>query len=155
MPPWAAADAPDVREARDKTLAFLDEEGVAGLWPGLSERLFAPGVPADVVELAGSIALEQPTELLKTHVRAMRDRRDSTGLLPGISVPVLVRYGLTDVLVPPAHGAWLAANVPGCIVDVDDSAGHLGGDPEQEIAANARWLSAGIAPERSRAPVSA
>jgi pimeloyl-ACP methyl ester carboxylesterase len=30
-----------------------------------------------------------------------------------ISVPVLVRYGLTDVLVPPAHGEWLAANVPG------------------------------------------
>jgi pimeloyl-ACP methyl ester carboxylesterase len=28
-----------------------------------------------------------------------------------ISVPVLVRYGMTDVLVPPAHGEWLAANV--------------------------------------------
>ena len=66
-----------------------------------------------------------------------------------ISVPVLVRYGLTDVLVPPAHGEWLAANVPGCIVKTNDAAGHLGSDPEQDIAENARWLSSGIAPEGS------
>jgi pimeloyl-ACP methyl ester carboxylesterase len=68
-----------------------------------------------------------------------------------ISVPVLIRYGLTDVFVPPAHGEWLAANVPGCIVKVSDSAGHMGGEPEQEIAENARWLSAGVAPDGSRA----
>lgn len=67
-----------------------------------------------------------------------------------ISVPVLVRYGMTDVFVPPAHGEWLAANVPGCIVKINDAAGHLGANPEQEIAENARWLSAGIAPDGSR-----
>jgi pimeloyl-ACP methyl ester carboxylesterase len=67
-----------------------------------------------------------------------------------IAVPVLVRYGMTDVFVPPAHGEWLAANVPGCIVKIGDAAGHLGADPEQEIAENARWLSAGIAPDGSR-----
>jgi pimeloyl-ACP methyl ester carboxylesterase len=63
---------------------------------------------------------------------------------------VLVRYGMTDVFVPPAHGEWLAANVPGCIVKINDDAGHLGADPEQEIAENARWLSAGIALDGSR-----
>jgi pimeloyl-ACP methyl ester carboxylesterase len=63
-----------------------------------------------------------------------------------ISVPVLIRYGRTDVLVPPAHGEWLAANVPDCIVEVDDVAGHLGGDPEADIAENVRWLSDGVAP---------
>jgi pimeloyl-ACP methyl ester carboxylesterase len=68
-----------------------------------------------------------------------------------ISVPVLVRYGLTDVFVPPAHGEWLAANVAGCIVKVSDAAGHMGAEPEQEIAENARWLSAGVAPEGTRA----
>jgi pimeloyl-ACP methyl ester carboxylesterase len=67
-----------------------------------------------------------------------------------ISVPVLVRYGMTDVLVPPPHGEWLAANIPGCIVKISDAAGHLGADPEQEIAENARWLSAGVAPDGSR-----
>jgi pimeloyl-ACP methyl ester carboxylesterase len=42
----------------------------------------------------------------------------------GISVPVLVRYGMTDVFVPPAHGEWLATNVRGCIVKINDAAGH-------------------------------
>jgi pimeloyl-ACP methyl ester carboxylesterase len=68
-----------------------------------------------------------------------------------ISVPVLIRYGLTDVLVPPGHGEWLAANVPGCIVEVEDTAGHLGTNPEEEIASNVRWLSEGVVPEGARA----
>ena len=63
-----------------------------------------------------------------------------------IGVRVLVRYGSTDVLVPPAHGKWLAENVPGSVVKVDDVAGHLGADPEQEIAENMRWLRDGVPP---------
>jgi pimeloyl-ACP methyl ester carboxylesterase len=72
-----------------------------------------------------------------------------------VAVPVLIKYGLTDVLVPPAHGEWLAANVPGCIVDTDDTAGHLGTNPEEQIAADVRWLSEGIAPEGSESPSAA
>jgi pimeloyl-ACP methyl ester carboxylesterase len=67
-----------------------------------------------------------------------------------IAVPVLIRYGLTDVLVPPTHGEWLAANVPGCTVQVEDDAGHLGTNPEEQIAADARWIREGIAPEGSQ-----
>lgn len=68
-----------------------------------------------------------------------------------ISVPVLIRYGLTDVLVPPAHGEWLAANVPGCLVKVDGVAGHLGSDPAEEISEQLLWLSTGVAPPESTA----
>jgi pimeloyl-ACP methyl ester carboxylesterase len=62
-----------------------------------------------------------------------------------ITVPVLIRYGTSDVLVPPTHGDWLAAHVPGCIVKIDD-AGHLGRDPVEEIAENVRWLRDGTPP---------
>jgi pimeloyl-ACP methyl ester carboxylesterase len=66
-----------------------------------------------------------------------------------ITVPVLISYGVSDVLVPAAYGAWLAAHVPGCVVKVDDEAGHLGTDPEQEIAENVAWLRDGIPPPES------
>jgi pimeloyl-ACP methyl ester carboxylesterase len=66
-----------------------------------------------------------------------------------ITVPVLVRYGATDVLVPPAHGEWLAARVPGCVVKVDGDAGHIGADPTEEIAESARWLRDGEPPAGS------
>jgi pimeloyl-ACP methyl ester carboxylesterase len=63
-----------------------------------------------------------------------------------IRVPTLVWYGRADVLVPPGHGDWLAAHVPGCLVRVDDDSGHLGADPELEIAENVAWLRDGIPP---------
>jgi pimeloyl-ACP methyl ester carboxylesterase len=67
-----------------------------------------------------------------------------------VSVPVLVKYGAADVLVPRAHGDWLAANVPDCVVRIDES-GHLGSDPTKEIAENASWLRDGRPPTGSRA----
>ena len=66
-----------------------------------------------------------------------------------ITVPVLVNYGSSDVLVPTAHGEWLAANVPGCIVKVEDG-GHLGLDPVSDITDNVHWLRDGLAPAGAR-----
>jgi pimeloyl-ACP methyl ester carboxylesterase len=62
-----------------------------------------------------------------------------------IAVPVLIIYGSADVLVPPGHGGWLAAHVPGCIVKIEEG-GHLGVDPVTEITENARWLQDGLVP---------
>lgn len=61
--------------------------------------------------------------------------------LTEIEVPVQVVYGSKDVLVPAAHGAWLAANVPGAQEVVEDGEGHLG-DPDK-IVEETRWLVEG------------
>ena len=53
--------------------------------------------------------------------------------LDEVRVPVQVWYGETDVLVPAAHGRWLAANVPGAEVKADPAGGHMG-DPAERIA---------------------
>ena len=58
--------------------------------------------------------------------------------LDEIRVPVEVRYGAKDVLVPAAHGAWLGAHVPGARVVVEDEAGHLA-DPDKVVELMA-WL---------------
>ena len=47
-----------------------------------------------------------------------------------IAVPTAVKYGRTDNLVPPAHGDWLAAHIPGAIVDAHETAGHAGDDAD-------------------------
>ena len=41
-----------------------------------------------------------------------------------LTVPTMVWYGTDDTLVPPAHGRWLAENVPGAMVVTMDG-GHL------------------------------
>jgi pimeloyl-ACP methyl ester carboxylesterase len=47
-----------------------------------------------------------------------------------LEVPVEIRYGATDVLVPAGHGEWLATHVPNAIVTVDDTGGHLSNPDE-------------------------
>jgi pimeloyl-ACP methyl ester carboxylesterase len=42
-----------------------------------------------------------------------------------IRVPTRIDYGLTDVLVPPQHGEWLAHNVPDAEVVIDEKGGHF------------------------------
>ncbi|HYM83979.1 MAG TPA: alpha/beta hydrolase [Candidatus Dormibacteraeota bacterium] len=55
------------------------------------------------------------------------------GFDPGmIRVPVLLTYGRSDVLVPAAHGDWLASHIPGAIAWVDEAAGHMGDDASVE-----------------------
>lgn len=52
--------------------------------------------------------------------------------LEELHLPVEIRYGATDVLVPAAHGEWLAANVPHATVIVDEHGGHLS-TPDQRL----------------------
>jgi len=62
-----------------------------------------------------------------------------------IAIPVLLAFGRADVLVPPSHGEWLAANIPTAAVVVSELGGHLPGDP---VAENRRQYGriAGVRP---------
>jgi len=66
-----------------------------------------------------------------------------------IRVPVLLVYGRTDVLVPAAHGDWLAKHVPGAIAWVDDESGHMGDD--DTIERQYAWLTGRTPAEPVRA----
>ncbi len=62
--------------------------------------------------------------------------------LDEIEVPVTVRYGVQDVLVPAGHGSWLASHVPGATVVVHDEGGHLP-DPDTRIEELRALVAAG------------
>jgi len=42
-----------------------------------------------------------------------------------IQRPVLVLQGVQDLMVPPGHGRWLAARIPGVEAEISDSEGHI------------------------------
>jgi len=56
-----------------------------------------------------------------------------------ISVPTAVWWGAADVLVPPQHGEWIAANVPGAKTRVRQDAGHQP-DPDKDVVVLNGWL---------------
>jgi pimeloyl-ACP methyl ester carboxylesterase len=45
--------------------------------------------------------------------------------LADIRGPVLVLQGVQDLMVPPAHGRWLAAQIPGVEAEISDTEGHI------------------------------
>ena len=55
-----------------------------------------------------------------------------------IRIPTMIRYGLTDVLVPRQHGDWLASNVPNAEVVIDEEGGHASGSAD--VIEHYRWL---------------
>jgi pimeloyl-ACP methyl ester carboxylesterase len=57
-----------------------------------------------------------------------------------ITVPTQVRYGTSDVLVPPGHGEWIARTVPGADVKLNEL-GHMG-DPDADLVDRHAWLTA-------------
>ncbi|MGH9302810.1 MAG: alpha/beta fold hydrolase [Acidimicrobiales bacterium] len=59
--------------------------------------------------------------------------------LTDIAVPTRIQYGSSDVMVPPSHGEWLAANVPGAEVKLTEL-GHMG-DPDADLRDSVAWLS--------------
>jgi pimeloyl-ACP methyl ester carboxylesterase len=128
---WALAGedtlVPELERAAEKALAQLNEDPAALLGDfDLSE--------ADRAVLA--------QEVVKQRIRVSFREAMAQGIagwvdddlailgpwgfdLAEIRVPVQVRYGVGDVLVPAAHGAWLATHVPGASVLVDEASGHL------------------------------
>ena len=59
--------------------------------------------------------------------------------LAAIRAPAAVWYGAADVLVPAGHGEWLARNVPGTTVRVEQRGGHMG-DPDRNMVELHAWL---------------
>jgi len=45
--------------------------------------------------------------------------------LSEIRVPVLLLQGTEDLMVPPAHGRWLAERIPGVEAEISETEGHL------------------------------
>ena len=57
-----------------------------------------------------------------------------------IGVPVMVRYGVADTLVPATHGHWLATHIPTAVEELDTT-GHLGSLDPNQTARQFRWLA--------------
>ncbi len=123
----AEADAPQGRDRRDAGIAriaagevsaFLDEF-VAGL-VGPTSRARAPRVLAEL----RAIAAEAAAEALSGCLAGMRDRPDSSALLPTLDMPALVIVGQDDLLTPPASSRAMAAALPRAALVEIPSAGH-------------------------------
>ncbi len=121
----AGSDGPEARAARDAAAARIVENGRLALADELLPNLLAAGATAASRARLRTMVEETPYETALAVLAGMRDRKDRTALLGGITVPTLVVSGAEDRLIPADQAAAMAGAVPGARLELLSGAGHL------------------------------
>lgn len=143
----ADADTAEARAQRDATAALAREQGAGPIADRMLPRLLAPRTLERDPALASALRARMaatPVAGIEHALRAMRDRPDSTPLLPSLgAIPVLVVAGQEDQLTPPPVVQAIAHGIPGAEFVLVPGAGHL--PPLEQPEATARALAAFLA----------
>ena len=124
----AGADDEAGRRKRDDQAERVRREGVGwmpdALLPAFLGETTRRSRPTVVDTVRGWIADADPEGVARA-LLAMRDRPDSTSVLPDVAVPVLALVGEEDTLTPVAESRRIAESVPQGRLVVLPGAGHL------------------------------
>ena len=125
----AEPDTPEGRKNRDAAAATAREEGTVAIAESMVPRLLGGSTLAEApatVERVRAMMAATPVPGIVGALGAMRDRLDSTPMLPGLAgLPTLVIVGDEDQLTPPSQARAMADAIPGANLVVIRSAGHL------------------------------
>ncbi len=125
----AEADTPEGKKNRDAAAATARDQGAEAIADAMLPKVLGAstlaGAPATVERVRVMMAAT-PVAGMVGALGAMRDRPDSTPMLPGLAgLPVLVIVGDEDGVTPPAQARAMADAIPGASLVVIRSAGHL------------------------------
>jgi pimeloyl-ACP methyl ester carboxylesterase len=125
----AEADTPEGKKNRDAAAAMAREQGAEAVAEAMLPKVLGAstlaGEPATVEGVRAMMAAT-PVAGIVGALGAMRDRPDSTPMLPGLAgIPVLVIVGDEDEVTPPSQARAMADAIPGASLVVIRSAGHL------------------------------
>ena len=124
----ATADTDQQKEARRKMIVTVRENGPSAVADEMLPKLLGATSHREQPELAALVRrmIEgNSAEAIAGAVQAMRERPDSTPLLPSVHVPALILCGEEDVLTPPADAEALQRAIPGARLVLLPGAGHL------------------------------
>ena len=140
----ATADSAAGRKGREIALAGAREGGAPLIAEKMLPKLLAKSAPHELAEQVRAMMAAAPVPGLLGALAAMRDRPDSTDLLPGLKgLPTLVVVGAEDVLTPPREAEGMAKAIPGAKLAIIPNAGHL--PPLEQPEAFNRHLAALLA----------
>jgi len=140
------ADAPAGVQARNEMLALVRAKGASAVADQMLPRLLGETTRRerpDIVERTRTLVLANSPEAIAGAIVALRDRPDSTPLLPTIHCPTLIVVGEEDTLTPPELSEGMQRAIPGSELVVIRRAGHLANleQPEEFNGALARFLT--------------
>lgn len=138
----ADADDETGRDKRNHLIGEIEKGNPGVVAEVFSAILFAAATAADRPELVAKVRawmLETSPAGLILGLQAIRDRVDSSPLLPSLNLPTLVIGAEEDKTIPPEKSKYIAARVPGAELSMLASGGHVV-NLEQSAAFNAVLL---------------
>ena len=124
----AGADNEEGRTNREKMIDLVDREGVEAVASQMVPKLLGKTTQderPDLAEQVRNLVKSNTAAGVKTAVRAMKDRRDSTPLLARIDVPTLIVHGTEDALIPPAEAESMHRSIRHSQLELISMSGHL------------------------------
>jgi pimeloyl-ACP methyl ester carboxylesterase len=122
------ADSDEGRSNREKMIDLVVREGVGAVAAQMVPKLLGATTQHDRPDLAthvNSLVVENTREGVKTAVRAMMERSDSTPMLGKIDVPTLIVHGVEDALIPPSEAEGMHRAIRHSQLELMPVAGHL------------------------------
>jgi len=124
----AAGDTPEGKRDRDALAAVVERDGAAAIADRMITKVVGKTSQAerqDLVAEVRTMMLRQPVQGIVGALRAMRDRPDSSPLLPSIALPTLLIAGDEDQVTPATPMREMARAIRGATITVIASAGHV------------------------------
>lgn len=124
----ASGDTPQGRINRDKAVETARQGGAPAIAQSMLQRMLAPQTykaRPDLIDEVMEIMLATSVEGIIGDLLGMRDRPESTDLLPHISVPTLIVHGMEDQLISLDEVRTMQASIPKSSLVVIPNAGHL------------------------------
>lgn len=122
------ADTQDGRKNREKMIELADREGIEAIAAQMVPKLLGVTTQRERPDLAThvrNLICANTRDGIKTFVKAMMERGDSTPLLAKIDVPALIVHGAEDILIPPTEAEGMHRAIRNSQLELIPLSGHL------------------------------
>ncbi len=143
----AGTDTPEGKANRERQANLAREQGVPAVVAEALPKMLSPRTYETKIDLVEAVRDLMETTSVEGVVGAqmgMKDRPDSTPLLPAIDIPTLILHGADDQLIPVKEAQGMHAAIRSSKLDILPDAGHLL-NLEQPDLFNAAVASVGVA----------
>lgn len=123
----AAADTDEARKKRFELIEAVTKQGSQAVSEAMMPRLFAPIEQEDetIKEQVNALMLSIKPAVLINTIRGLAARHDSTALLSGFELPVLIIAGDKDAIIPLENSEMLATLPTHCTLATIENGGHM------------------------------
>jgi 3-oxoadipate enol-lactonase len=123
-----AADLPEAKEKRMKTIELIKEKGLDQYAEESLKKLFAPiSFSKHIKEIAivREMIMKTSRQSLYKTLHALAERTETCTNVHKVKVPVLIMVGKEDEITPPDVALVMHEKIKGSIIHIIDHAGHL------------------------------